>query len=443
MNMLKRHSDPAHLDARINELTRENKSKDQEIARLGKILKSQKFDSEQFSHLNREIGIKLKELEALLQSSSQTALSIDNRTLREDIKNHENALRKVEDDLVIAKKERLDANDTLRQLQASSFRGQDHPGWSADTHEVIVGDLETLFKDCRIWCRNNCTRSLPELSGNPGEWPTGWENVIRSDPMILSNERSPFLILHALLMDHIYREIFGNPFFFVPYRIAGYYSESEDQKVDRLAYGFQFQSSLDRILEEILQGEPDVLRSNSKRRMLTGYQTGDPEGGHAWRSQLLRLLDPMVRADKDEPPQLETTKRRSQAAQEEATKNTIQYFMTGSAAHIISTQPKDSKAIGELERIFRTAVELSQKLWLRKSSLEIKTLRELPSHFNSGHFLLRYHSLHSNALADSAAALDGQPIRIVVQPAILVRGKSDGTEYGNASVLKPAVVWMG
>lgn len=424
MNVLKRHSDLAHLDARIAELTRDNKSKDQEIARLGKVLKSQKFDAEKSAHLNRDLGIKFKELEALVQSSTQTALAIDNRTLAEDLKRHENVIRKLEDDLNTARKERLDANESLRQMQSSSFRGQDHPGWTTDTHEVIVGDLETLFKDCRMWCRNNCTRSLPELAEKPGECPPGWENVIRSDAMVPNNERSAFLILHALLMNHIYREIFDKPFFFIPHRIAiaGYYSESEDPK-DKLAYGFQFQSILDNVLGEILQG--------------------DPEGGHAWRCQLLRLLDPMLHADKDEPTQLETTKRRSQKAQEEAMKSTMQYFMSGSAAHIISTPPKDPKAIGELERIFRTAVQMSHKLWLRRSSLEIKTLQELPSNFSYDHVLLRPHSFHSNVLDDNRAALDGQPIRIVVQPAILVRGKSDGTEYGNASVLKPAVVWMG
>lgn len=443
MNVFKRPYDPAYLDARVTELIRENKSKDQEIARLGKVLKSQKFDAEKFSNLNHDLGIKFKELEGLLQSSTQTALSIDNRTLVEDIRKHENVLRKLEDDLAIARQGRLDANESLRQLQESSFRGQDQPGWSTDTHEVIAGDLETLFKDSRMWCRNNCTRSLPELSGKPGEWPTGWENVMRSDPMILNNERSPFLILHALLMDHIYREIFDKPFFFVPYRIAGCYGEGKDQKNDGLAHGVQFQSTLDDILGEILRGEPHVHQSKPKRKLLTEYHTGNPEGGHAWRSQLLRLLDPILRADKDEPPQLETTKRRSQTAQEEATKDIIQYFMTGSAAHIICTPLKDAKAIGELERIFRTAVHMSHKLWLRRSSLEIQTLQELPSHFNSGHVLLRPHSLHSNTLTDNGAALDGQPIRIVVQPAILVRGKSDGSEYDHAVVLKPAVVWMG
>lgn len=265
MNPFKRPSDPAHLDARVTELTRENKSKDQEIARLGKVLKSQKFDTEKFSNLNYELGIKFKELEALLQSSTQTAQSIDNRALVEDIRNREDVIRKLEEDLNIAKKERLDANETLRQLQASSFRGQDQPGWSTDTHEVIMGDLETLFKDSRVWCRINCTRSLPELSGKPGEWPNGWENVMRFDPMILNNERSPFLILHALLMDHIYREIFDKPFFFVPHRIAGCYGESEDQKNDGLAHGFQFQSTLENILGEFLRGEPHVRKSNPKR----------------------------------------------------------------------------------------------------------------------------------------------------------------------------------
>ncbi|KAJ6024301.1 hypothetical protein N7540_005098 [Penicillium herquei] len=428
--MFKFSLDPVHMEAKISDLARQNRAKEQEIARLRQALKCHELDTERLPKLRMEFGNRVEELKDLIESTTKTALSIENRSLIEEIqalREGKRSLRIVltdlETELANAKKERLNANESLRKMQESVFRGQDQPEWGTDTHETIANELETLFKDARMWCRSNCIRKFPEFSGNPGELPAEWKNVIHPDPMILKHERVPLLILHALLMDFIYRQIFARPFFFIPWRKLNDEDQTADSQSGDIHQRYQCQLYLENLLEEILQG--------------------NPEGGHAWRSQLLRLLDPRLRGEKNERPQLEVTKSRSQAAHQDTAKHMMESFAMGSAAHLICKPSNEAQAAKELEIIFQTAVRMAHKLWLRRSSLEIQTLDHLPQHFTSDNVCLKPHVLNQKVLTENPTALDGQLIRLVVHPAILVRGKSDGSEYNDTRMLKPAVVWMG
>jgi hypothetical protein len=440
----------AHIEAKLSELTRQNRAKDQEIAKLRKSLKSNHFDAERLPNLRKEFGTKVEELKELIGFTAQTAFSIENRTLveenqelDEDKRKLQNLLQDLENELVNAKKDRLNANESLRQLRESVFRGQDQPERGTDTHESIADELDILFKDARAWCKSHCIRELPDFSGTIEEWHPEWKSVIRPDPIILKHERLPSLLLHALLMDRIYRQIFAKPFFFLPWRRfkdEGQIVDSEDQGI---AKRYQFETFLEEILEEILQGEPWDDARNKLLKLLTDSCTGNPEGGHAWRSQLLRLLDPRLRGDKNERPQLSATKDRSTKAYEEAATHIMEDFVMGSAAPLLCKPSNETQAVAELEHIFQFAVRMAHKLWLRRSSLEIRTLDELPQNFKFDEALLRPHSLHIKALTDDAVAFDGHIIQLVVHPAILVRGKSDGSEYDKFRILKAAVVWMG
>lgn len=63
--------------------------------------------------------------------------------------------------------------------------------------------------------------------------------------------------------------------------------------------------------------------------------------------------------------------------------------------------------------------------------------------FSSTSNKLQAHALHNKLLDDDHEALDQRPIELVLSPAILVRGKSDGTSYDVSRVWKPAIVYMG
>lgn len=70
-------------------------------------------------------------------------------------------------------------------------------------------------------------------------------------------------------------------------------------------------------------------------------------------------------------------------------------------------------------------------------------MKEIPLQYDSKAKLLKAHSLHNAFLEDVETGLDGYPIRIVVHPALLVHGRSDGSNYESTRVWKEAVVWMG
>lgn len=97
----------------------------------------------------------------------------------------------------------------------------------------------------------------------------------------------------------------------------------------------------------------------------------------------------------------------------------------------------------QLREIFGKAVQVSTKLTTQRSSLMCKGLRSLPSKFDHNSKEMEAHWLHNNDLEDDEAAVDGKPILLVTQPAIVAIGKSDGSDYSSRRVLKKAIVWMG
>ncbi|KAJ5673179.1 hypothetical protein N7507_002306 [Penicillium longicatenatum] len=167
------------------------------------------------------------------------------------------------------------------------------------------------------------------------------------------------------------------------------------------------------------------------------------EGSHSWRSQWLRLLDPNPR-DQQERHLLEATKTRTELARKKAAECLMANFLATSAAFLINAKPLDVPRLAPLQLIFNTAAQISHKLWLRKSYLEIQTIRSLPKTYLHTNERLNYHSLHNEFLSAEETGLDGYPIIVVTHPAVLVHGNSDGSNYGAPPrIWKEARVWMG
>ncbi|KAJ5223350.1 hypothetical protein N7468_007892 [Penicillium chermesinum] len=167
------------------------------------------------------------------------------------------------------------------------------------------------------------------------------------------------------------------------------------------------------------------------------------EGGHAWRSQWLRLLDPKPRGDESEMQRLNDTKIRTAEARKEAAQETMNVFVRSTAHHLICYRSLQPETEASLREIFINAAELSYKLWQRKSYLEFRGMKDLPRTFNNGVDILQPHRMHNVALGDDATALDGATVLMVTHPAVLVHGASDGSDYGRSGILKAAVVWVG
>ncbi|OQE19116.1 hypothetical protein PENSTE_c016G06045 [Penicillium steckii] len=318
----------------------------------------------------------------------------------------------------------MQTNDAPRKVQASVFESQDQPQWSLDSDDKIRQQLKGLEGEVKAWCRNSSVKSLDmAIEAMQGKIPSEWNAVLRYDGKLLArnDQHFPPLLLQALLTDCIYSNIFANPFFFLQWRTkiaqADKSTASATEDLDR-------QNLIEVILQEILQG--------------------NPVESHSWRCQLLRLLDPKVKEDEGESPQLQLTREKTQQARERAAKYFTDLFLDSSARYLIFFNPENMVSQEDLKQIFLNAAHLSYKLWLRKCYVEVQGIGSLPHVYRHDlKHILKAHALHNAYLDRDEKGLDDTLVRLVVHPALIVHGSSDGTNYESSRIWKEAVVWMG
>ncbi|CAG8225965.1 unnamed protein product [Penicillium salamii] len=370
-----------------------------------------------------EIDNRWKEFQLFMQAAMDTKLGIETRCLIHKNQAIENVLKKTRNDLADSREKQSQA---IRDLQASAFHLEDPQQWSSDTDNEIRQQLGGLEKRAKAWCRANCVKRLSlqgELPANP---PRGWEAVLRYNANVFAqyDQHLPQIILQALLMHCIYGEIFAKPLFFLPWRVQGAGgAEGGEAGTEMIA-----RQDLSEVMVGIIH---EITRGNLAE-------------GNSWRCNLLRSLDPKPTGNEPELRVLEATKNRTEMAREAAANSLMEAFLKNSATLPISSSASERTAVGELRQIFVTAAHLSYRLWLRKSYLEVQTMEKIPANYNRQNLeLLRAHSLHTAFLEKDEAGLNDCLIRVVVHPALIVHGSSDGTNYEKTRVWKEAVVWMG
>jgi hypothetical protein len=109
---------------------------------------------------------------------------------------------------------------------------------------------------------------------------------------------------------------------------------------------------------------------------------------------------------------------------------------------ILLTDPSSKETLDELTDIMSKALDISRKLNTQRSGLRCDRAPDLAATFDHTSDMMEAHSLHNKELADDEAALDGKAIILVMQPAIVAIGKSDGSDYSIRRVLRKAVVLM-
>jgi hypothetical protein len=93
--------------------------------------------------------------------------------------------------------------------------------------------------------------------------------------------------------------------------------------------------------------------------------------------------------------------------------------------------------------IMQTAARFSSALDTQKSYLRCEGLSELPGTFDHQSEDMEAFSGHLADLDDEPTCLDGKAILLVIQPAVVLIGMNDGSDYKWRRVLKKAIVWMG
>lgn len=237
-------------DTKLHQLLQEKDNiilaKKNELSVVSKRLKDYQSDDRKL----REIDNRWKEFQVFMQTAMDTKLGIENRSLIhkyndlvDENRDLEYTLRKTEDDL----------KDSLRDAQASAFRFQDQPQWYPDSDDAIRQQLKSLEKDAKAWCNANPIKILSILGDMPANLPSEWQSVLRFEAksFALNDQCLPQLILQALLMDYIYDQIFGNPFFFLPWRVQ---SPGEEAGANMTPHRDQYELMAG-ILQEVTQGK--------------------------------------------------------------------------------------------------------------------------------------------------------------------------------------------
>ncbi|OJJ42092.1 hypothetical protein ASPZODRAFT_137510 [Penicilliopsis zonata CBS 506.65] len=399
----------------------------QRIQIRDRTIDEQKSEIDQLRKMKTSFGSALNHFGRMIFDAVDSSASAEHKELKQRHQDLQVRLSEAEKELVEVKQMYLRTAQSLRHVQERAFQLQDQQDWAPDSHEAVCRELNKLYADAHKWCKVYSHQACSILKTKPEEWPAECKDVVRYDEKAFSkNARHlPSLVLEALLMDCIYKRIFAKPLFFLPRRLNGHLLEETENWNDYATTALRHEPhlSLEEMLDEVIQG--------------------DLEGGQAWRSQWLRLLNPKHRDDKKDLTRLEATKVRSATARKEAAMDIMQGFIDTVTGHLISPLATDGVAFTSLANIFITAAETSNKLWLRKSYIEVRTMETLSPTFVHDMELLKAHRLHNRVLDDDPTALDGAPIHIVTQPAVLVHGLSDGTDYSQTWLWKAAVVWMG
>jgi hypothetical protein len=105
--------------------------------------------------------------------------------------------------------------------------------------------------------------------------------------------------------------------------------------------------------------------------------------------------------------------------------------------------PLPEHARQQFRDIITTAVDVTTKLHLQRGRLGWVSRPHLPAAFDSSSQLMEAHTWHHRELDDDEKCLDGKPVLMVTQPAIVIAGASDGSDTKIRRVLRKAVVWMG
>lgn len=166
----------------------------------------------------------------------------------------------------------------------------------------------------------------------------------------------------------------------------------------------------------------------------------DPATAHAWRSQTVSTLDPPEY-------QLRSTnnrrKRDAKRAKQTYCRGLITKFETSQAKALYRECSEDEvlDRRTQLSEIFRECADVFSALWAQKvalSSLDRDKLLKQPFDVHSREF--EAHASHK--LDEGETELDGKPIQLIVEPAIIAWGNEYGEGYDQYKVWTKAVVWV-
>ena len=156
---------------------------------------------------------------------------------------------------------------------------------------------------------------------------------------------------------------------------------------------------------------------------------------HAWRSLTLRLLDPPGHEAQSQVDIYSESLRRKEQFYQYARKS----FDDN---HRFLYRPGDTtKREEELQEIMCSAGELFSALWKQKVNIDSRLESYHGKAFSIASKEMVAHP--AQRLEEGDTRMDGCPVQLVVQPAVLAFGNEQGKQYNEFKVWAKAVVWLG
>ncbi|KAK7607929.1 hypothetical protein BKA81DRAFT_381175 [Phyllosticta paracitricarpa] len=301
----------------------------------------------------------------------------------------------------------------LRKAQLSTFK-QARSDWVPEEDSKVRDDVSQLYKDIRTWAKTyadsgaacaNRLSSLDEMLRS--QFVTRISNVARlSGTDEIKEMKHPFLILAALLSQHLQLLIFDNPFFWL----------NDDEHNPSLAAFSQ------------------LFRAMCKTRF------GEAQ---AWRAQLTRFL--FMSGDNKDTEQPVGNAVMSKKDLDNLCKDFICFFISDEEKTMLRVLDKTERQVrdNELFSLTRRAVILYGRLQTQRTCYNwIKPTQILGTDFSASSPYLRADRLHKIDEDEEDTTLDGSKVKIVLSPVVLACGNSRGEDYNSHRVIAKATVYL-
>ncbi|PGH03862.1 hypothetical protein GX51_03850 [Blastomyces parvus] len=281
-------------------------------------------------------------------------------------------------------------------------------GWSPKEDPQIREEFEKLQEGLRTWAKSQSTPALANLDKVPDTEKemimkqlggycnqTDWQTLNMKMP--IPPNRVPAVLLQALLARDIFEWMFTNPFFaFVE-----------------------------------MEGHRALVKPNELMSLYVALGEVHQAEAHIWHSHTLRILSTVTNPN---------TESRLARCTRLAADQGASRFLASPAALLLrrgsNLEIKD-QCMQNLQNLYHMAAKLALSLWAQRTYMEPCSRRKFPEfHISNPH--LSAHRLHH--LDEDDTRLDGKPILLFVQPAILAYGNEDAENYDCSKVWARATV---
>lgn len=305
----------------------------------------------------------------------------------------------------------------------------------AEDDEIIRGKIQSAMRSLRSWAASYAIPHRRSIKQNDEEMTRELfrSNVIARKFIMLDEIFSPQydtvapgVILNALLTKYVTDWVVKRPFF----GLGGASTSRGDSANEAAQVSQAFHSVYQRAQ---LHGK---IRSASMKSDWTELE-GDAGVAHAWRSQTLRMIDPHEPGSESKVGyRHESTERKENYYQDMAR------IFDSVNVRVFYRLSDDHQRRKELYEIIRALGELSSSLWKQKVNIVCWGLDRFQDEpFTVASDLMIAHPAYR--LDEGDSRLDGLPVQMVVQPAILAYGNEEGKNYDHYKVWAKAVVWCG